>query len=227
MEKNAIIYGQEFEYCFIEDKGYLELEVFKGPRLNPLSFDFSSQLYHHQQMNYSKHKEPLAKAMGFAKNPNPHIIDLTLGSAGDALILLSMGARVTGIEMNPVIFRLLENALERAQMSKEQSVKEMSSHLTIVHDHSMDFLEQTDETFDVAYLDPMFELSEKKSLPPKKMQIMRDLISHTPFFDAKIICLAKEHGVRRVVIKRPLKGKELFPGVVGTVKGKTVRYDIY
>jgi len=53
----------------------------------------------------------LGKAVGIKKNLK--VCDLTLGLAQDSLKLVFLGAQVTGIEQNPWVFALVENALER------------------------------------------------------------------------------------------------------------------
>ena len=147
--------------------------------------------------------------------PRITILDATAGLGVDGLALARCGALVTLVEREPVLWALLQNLLSR-----------IGGHeITLLLDDCHRVLEAAD-SFDVVYFDPMFGHRAKSALPGKRMQYLAELLRNTEPFDESLIELAKNRARSRVVLKRRAKappvGKPDW-----TIKGRTVRYDVY
>lgn len=205
-------------YYFEEDAGVLTL-CKVGAKDSGLSIDFSAEVKEFIRQKISPSKDLLAKAVGFKKNLK--IADLTLGMAQDALKLAYFGAQVTGVESQPWVFALLENALLRAQevpaalnLSLVQGdAREVFK--TLIHDH------------EVFYIDPMFS-HKRKALPKKAMQYLAEIAGESDEAAFGEIILQLQSLKKRAVVKRADKAP-LLCGLkpLRQVKGKLVRFDIY
>jgi 16S rRNA (guanine1516-N2)-methyltransferase len=161
----------------------------------------------------------LARATGVRRGMK--ICDLTLGLAGDALKLVYLGAEVTGVEQQPWIFQLVENALER--------VKDLEAgrKLKIRLGSSLELIDELLKDHDVFYLDPMFN-HKRSALPKKGMQYLAEIAEEADeealAVMMKKIIVAKKRLVVKRALKAPLLG-ELKPS--RQILGKIVRFDVY
>lgn len=169
------------------------------------------------------------RALGLKEKPG-RIFDATAGFGQDTLMMLSIGAPVTAIERSPVVFAVLEDAVQRAK-KEEESLRDKFSRLKLVRAESLEFLSKVsaDQAPDVIYLDPMFDKPKKTAKSPKDMQLLQELLGHPPGAEEELALLeqAIKTAIDRVVVKRPLKAKALKPGVTHSYKGQSVRYDVY
>ena len=182
--------------------------------------DFNEALKRLSRQRLSAKKDLLARSVGLDKNPGARILDATLGLGKDAFHLAYLGANVVGVERDPVPFILVESALKNAP------VDAIKGSIECHFGRTEEFLEEAELQFDALYLDPMFEDIEKKSLPKKEMQFLRSR-QREKGGETEIIERALRKGIERIVVKRPLKGSELYPGPKMKLIGKMIRYDIY
>ena len=82
-------------------------------------------------------------------------------------------------------------------------------------------------SWDVLYLDPMFDKPKKTAKSPKPMQLLQALLTETDDLRA-LLEAALKHPGKRIVVKLPLKGEPLT-NIKATRKytGQSIRYDVY
>jgi 16S rRNA (guanine1516-N2)-methyltransferase len=179
--------------------------------------------------------------MGLKAGFTPSILDTTAGLAGDAFILANLGCPVMLIERSPIVFLLIENAVERASLSDNfQSVLKKGFHL--INRDANDYIKEqlTKKTIvsnkgnhdkvsppDVIYIDPMYPERKKSALVKKDMQILQRLHGKDDN-NAELLENAVLYAKKRVVVKRPLHAETINNRVPNTcIKSKKTRYDIY
>jgi 16S rRNA (guanine1516-N2)-methyltransferase len=161
--------------------------------------------------------DPIKKAIGFKKDQQLKVLDLTGGLFRDAFHMASMGCDVTA----------LEEVEDLAKAYQELLKVEPVSNLEIQHTSSEDYLSGVSEgQYDVAYYDPMFPEKKKSALPGKEAQFLQSVaLAKTQEQEEELLslCLSK---FKRVVVKRPLRAEALLKPS-HSIKGKSVRFDVY
>lgn len=191
--------------------------LYRDAELGNLCMDILSDTVNYQRKSHRGKQELIAKAMGLGKG-NRLIHDATFGLGQDAIFLASLGAKVSATERQPIIWLLMADALERAQLPIE-----------LIWADSLEWMSQDFENRqrpEVVYLDPMFPHKKKSALPRKEMQIFRKLAGDDLDAD-QLFTRAIQFARDRVVVKRPLKAPDLASGKVHSFEGTTVRYDVY
>ena len=169
--------------------------------------------------NFSS-KQPLLRALAPARGGT--VIDATAGLAGDSLRLAMIADRVIAIERNPVVYALLVSALHAA---KSGSLA-MAGKIEPRFGDATELIPQLPAA-DVIFIDPMFPAKRKRSaLPPKAVRILRKIVGDD-MDDAQLLSVARQHALRRVVVKRPLHAPPLASDHVALHEGKVVRYEVY
>lgn len=198
-------------------------------KFNPIYFDFIKYWKHHQRQKYSLRQEPLAKALGLKKNTTVTVWDLTAGTGKDAILILYWGARVLSFERSPVVAALLQDSIRLAQTAQELSLpRALKERFVFLPIDPRDGFPQEITPPEAIYLDPMYapKLKKRKAVSRKEMRIFLEVVGNDP--DSKdLFQWAARKGAKRVVVKRPLKGEDLFPNPTITFKGKSTRYDVY
>jgi len=165
-------------------------------------------------------KQPLLRALAPARGGT--VIDATAGLAGDSLRLAMIADRVIAIERNPVVYALLVSALHTA---KSASLT-MAGKIEPRFGDAINLIPQLPAA-DVIFIDPMFPAKRKHSaLPPKSVRILRKIVGDD-MDDAQLLSVARQHALRRVVVKRPLHAPPLASDHVALHEGKVVRYEVY
>ena len=206
------------------------VELFDSELNTTISIDFLNGPLAHRQQFGGGRGQAIAKAMGLKSGITPVILDTTAGLAGDAFVLASLGCPITLIERSPIIFALIEDAVERASLSEKfQRIIEQGFN-TISADAS-DFITQqlaTDSPKpDVIYIDPMYPDRKKSALVKKDMQILQRLHGNNDT-SSQLFKNALLYAKKRVVVKRPLHAETISQKVPNTcIKSKKTRYDIY
>ena len=206
-----------WDYYFVIENGILKV---RNPRWGPrfvIELDLQKEVDRIRNQKRSFKKDLLCRSLGYKGEKDFRVIDGSLGLAKDALHLVSFGIHVLGCEINPAPFCLVEEALNRCQLQKFLEIQPVDS---------LQWIRQSSEKFHSLYLDPMFEDIKTKSAPKKNMAFLRDRTKGV-FGVREIVFQALEKGVRRVVIKRPLRGKYLCGKPNFMYKGRLVRYDVY
>ena len=190
--------------------------VVTDPDGNKFSINFAEN-----KVNYSKKKgglksEPIARALGSGRY-GMRVLDLSAGLGIDAVFLAQMGFQVTAVERNPLIYLCLQNAIEQSPIEG----------LRFQFAQSIAFLSSTDEDYDVVYFDPMFPEKRKSALPRQEMVFFKHLVGADDDASKVLKAAIGLNGIKRVVVKRPLKAPYLDSKPVACIEGKLIRFDIY
>ncbi|MDD2840293.1 MAG: class I SAM-dependent methyltransferase [Rickettsiales bacterium] len=188
----------------------------------PFSIDFLNKelLRRKDQKN-----QEIIKAIGIKNDYKPRVLDTTAGLGRDSFILANFGCKVVMLERNPVIYLLLNNAIENAALNS--SLKNIISNLRLVNENSIDYLQNLKDEFDVIYVDPMFPKTNKSRLVKKDMQIFREIVGDD-IDSRRLFELALKQNVKRVVVKRMKKSSYLLDKKPSfEINGSVTRFDVY
>lgn len=213
-------------YRLIATSDYLALENTKAN--SPLFYiDFLCKKTRYRIKQASLRKEWLARAIGFKPQAHPKIIDATAGLGQDSLILAALGFEITLLERSEPLYRLLQNAIQRAKQDTEMAP--IAGRLTLIQTDAREWLSQLEDEQkpDVIYLDPMFPERKKSAQVKREMQILQSLLGKEEGSD-DLLKMAITCALSRVVVKRP----RLAPYLAALapsfqIRGKTSRFDIY
>ena len=186
------------------------------PGFLPLSVDFSRQTV--QKRRDAGKKQGLVRAC--KPTQGMRIIDATAGWGRDAAVLASFGAVVLMLERQPMMAALLADGL--ARHSSNENFK-----LSLLYTDAKHYLMTLAEADypDVIYIDPMHPTRQKSALVKKDMQALQQLIGSDDDVSA-LLQLAMKRTSNRVVVKWPQRLPALLNPDL-SVRGKTVRFDIY
>ena len=151
------------------------------------------------------------------------MLDATAGLGRDSALLAASGCRVVSLERAPLLHALLQDAIARAAHLP------FTRHMQLQQADAIGFLQASDQTFDVIYLDPMFADQTGKAQVKKELMWMRQLLAvPAPEEEQMLLHLARQKAGRRVVVKRAAKAQPLANvAPTASIKGKAVRFDIY
>jgi 16S rRNA (guanine1516-N2)-methyltransferase len=171
-------------------------------------------------------KSPLAKAIGLRRHPDSSVLDTTCGLGRDSATLAALGCAVTSLERHPVLFALLQDALERARNTNTPPAW-LAYWRTNIHADAIRWLERKvmAPAFDVIYIDPMFESARRKARPQKALAWLGELVGGDTDV-AELLLRARERAGRQVVVKQHARSAPLARAD-RTVEGKAIRFDIY
>jgi 16S rRNA (guanine1516-N2)-methyltransferase len=167
----------------------------------------------------------LARAVGLKPGDAPFVVDATAGLGRDAMLLASLGARVTLVERSPAVFALLEKAIAQAR-DAGGALGQAAAGLTLTHGDAIELLPGLAP--DVVTVDPMHPLRPGAALVKKEMRELRELVGADPDA-AELMEAALASARKRVVLKWPLRAPPP-PGLRAPshqIIGKTVRYDVF
>ena len=211
------------------------IELFDTQLNTSISIDFTKGALAHRQQFGGGRGQAIAKAIGLKSGVTPRVLDATAGLAGDAFVLATLGCPMTLIERSPVLFALIEDAIERASLSDSfQPI--LANGFDIINADANDYIEQSITSGsappDVIYIDPMFPERKKSALVKKDMQILQRL--HQQDTDdadrenALLLANALRFARKRVVVKRPIHAPTISDKKPNTsIKSKKTRYDVY
>lgn len=161
------------------------------------------------------------RAVGLNKFSDLTLLDATAGLARDAFIFAKLGAKVTMLERNPTLARLIEAALENLN---DEILKQ---NLQFIFTDAITYLQSSDIAYDVIYLDPMFSDVDKRAKVKKDMQMLHELIGENEDADL-LLPLALSKAKKRVVVKRHKTSPFLNNQKPShQIIGKSTRYDVY
>lgn len=210
------------------DHGYrLELNLIAADYGN-IFVDFGKGAIAYRRRHNNSRRQPLAKAVGIKGSKPITIIDATAGLGRDAFVLSTMGCRLRLIERSVIIGALLENGIENARSNNNNFALFKDNMQLSIGDaqHLIPTLCQT-HSADVIFLDPMYPHRSKSALVKKEMRTLRCLVGDDA--DAgKLLAVALQHAVNRVVVKRPRTAPTLKgPAPTHHIQSKNTRYDVY
>lgn len=159
------------------------------------------------------------------------VIDATCGTGADTLFLLALGFKVIAFEINPLLFLFLKH--------QERLLKSVYSNISL-EIHLGDFKNYISKKCfaDCFYFDPMYDQGEMSKVKDRKARPRKEIIAldhilanrnlHPSSGNSKLdLEFALAQNFKRVVVKRPIKGREIQKGVNSTFKGKSTRFDLY
>lgn len=210
------------------------IELFDTQLNTEISIDFVHGSLAHRQQFGGGRGQAICKAMGLKSGVTPSILDTTAGLAGDAFVLATLGCPVTLLERSPILFALIDNAVERASLTDNfQTIINQGFHIKNcdANDYIKEQLGNNDATPDnqpdVIYIDPMYPERKKSALVKKDMQILQRLHGQDDNA-AELLNNALRYAKKRVVVKRPIQAETLNDKKPNTcIKSKKTRYDIY
>lgn len=187
----------------------------------PFSIDFADYLKH---ANLGQGGRRLLYKAVKIKNSDT-ILDATGGWARDAVYLAQQGLKVKLIEQTDVVFRLLEDAYQRALADPD--IAPIIARIELIHADACALLRKG-LRHKIIYLDPMFPERSKSAKVKKDLQILQSLPETHQGNPEELFLLAREHAEERVVVKRPITAPFLAEARPDfQYKGKTVRFDVY
>ena len=202
----------------------LELSKLDEPKLGAICVDFVDGATAHRRKFGGGRGQDIAKAVGLKHGFTPKVLDATAGLGRDAFVLATLGCEVTMMERMPIVAALLEDGLERAQLSSE--VNDIAQRMSLIHASSIQNMTLAQQP-DVIYLDPMYPHREKSAAVKKEMRVFQSLVGEDLDADsllAPALALAKY----RVVVKRPSYAPPLAGKAPSTsIKMKKNRFDVY
>jgi 16S rRNA (guanine1516-N2)-methyltransferase len=211
------------------------VELYDRQLNTTISIDFLQGSLAHRQQFGGGRGQAIAKAVGLKSGSTPTVLDATAGMAGDAYVLATLGCPITLIERSPVIFALIENAIERASLNdsflpiSNQGFKAINCDAREYISKRLDTNDNTNRPAapDVIYIDPMYPERKKSALVKKDMQILQRLHGDDEGAE-ELLEIALQYAKKRVVVKRPVHAPPLSNRKTSTdVKSKKTRYDIY
>lgn len=196
-----------------------------------LHVDFVSGAQAHRRKYGGGKSQLIAKAIGIKPKIFPSVLDLTAGLGKDAFVLASLGCRVTLVERNALVFKALEEGLQRASdyaRTEDPELQQILARMVLVNSDSLSYLQQNQTVEEqVIYLDPMFP-ERKKSAAVKKDMVMLQEIVGADDDSEQLFQQALQADVCRIVVKRPKLAPPLGhtkPPLV--FQGQSSRFDVY
>jgi hypothetical protein len=157
------------------------------------------------------------------KKKGLNILDCTGGFARDSAIISSIGNTVTLIENNPVIMRVLNDAISRIRSTV---VKNIFSNITTKFGDCINFIRTTNRKYDYIYFDFMFNVN-KSALPSKKEQFLRKIVHNNVYRNQNIIHEVLQRVGCKVIIKEHAKSNDYkHLDIINTYKEKVVKYHL-
>ena len=154
------------------------VELYDRQLNTSISIDFLKGPLAHRQQFGGGRGQAIAKAIGMRSGVTPRVLDTTAGMAGDAFVLATLGCSITLLERSPIIFALIEDAVQRASLN-ESFTEILEQGFNIVNREAGDYIAEQIEDGgtapDVIYIDPMYPQKKKSALVKKDMQILQRL----------------------------------------------------
>lgn len=201
----------------------LALHDLDATAAKPTIVDFSSSQLESRASD-SLSQQNLIKALGVKKYPHPTVLDGMAGLGKDAYLMAMAGCQVHMLEKSKLVYSLLNDGLVRLQQLDFESLGRGSLNLEFG-----DFLDARPaaQQYDVVYLDPMYQSSNRKSKAKRDIERLQRLLGKEENEDSLLahgLLLAK----RRVIVKRA-KNAPLFAAKKPdfNYKGSSARFDVY
>jgi 16S rRNA (guanine1516-N2)-methyltransferase len=221
-------YSQEFDYLLCITPHRLELRKSGKPVQGPVFADFVTGPSGYRIAHTTRHRLPLARAVGLVKETVTRVIDATAGLGRDGLVLAKLGCQVHMLERSAIVAALLRDGLERAK-SVPILAALIHERIRLKQVDAIPYLEylSTEARPDSIYLDPMYPRCAGSALVKKEMRVLRDINGEDQDAEA-LLRAALVQAKRRVVVKRARLAQTLGGSPPSmSIAGKTTRYDIY
>ena len=157
------------------------------------------------------------------KSGHSRVLDCTGGFARDSAIISSLGNSVTMIEENPLIMKVLKDAICRI---KNNNIGLIFKKITIKLGNCLDYIKTTNKVFDYIYFDFMFN-TKKNALPSKREQFLRMITSNNIDINRDIIKEVLQRVGCKVIIKEHVKSNDYqHLDIINTYKERIVKYHL-
>ena len=167
-------------------------------------------------------KQPLARAVG---RQSERVLDLTSGFGSDTTLLAGMGFQVECRERHPIVYALLQDALQRAASHALYS-EVLTNNIRLQFGDAKEVGSSFLRAFDAVYVDPMYPPKKSKAAPPRRAQLLQ-MIAGEDLDQQELFLWVREHA-KRMVVKRP---KHASPALEEAphhqVESKMVRWDVW
>ena len=215
----------DYDYILVLTPDYLGLQETRDKKWHPFYIDFLAGKMRYRAKEASRGNELIAHAIGMKQDSSSLIVDATAGLGRDSFILATLGFRLVMLEKSPILYHLLQNALQRARLQND--IKPIIGRLDLRHADALTWIKQTDLQPDVIYLDPMFPPRKKAASVKKEMVILHNLLG-TDDNSEELLLAALACAIKRVVVKRSkLSGHLAKQHPSFSLMGKSSRFDIY
>ena len=201
-----------------------QLELFSTELNQSIVVDFTSNDIQNK-INPQKAKPAIVKAIEGRNNQPLNILDGTAGLGSDSFVIAARGHKVIAIEKSKIVYTLLLDGLNRAKNS--ESIYKFANNISLYNFDTESYLSQTQEIFDVIYLDPMFPERKKSAKVKKGMQTLQLLLGHSNSDENNLFNLAFNKS-KKLIIKRAVNNPYFADKKpTNSLKGKSNRFDIY
>jgi len=196
----------------------------------PVTIDFANPAMEYRRKGGQN--ELLGRAVGVRKGRDLSVFDATAGLGRDAFVLADLGCRVLMKERSPALAWLLGQALDSADISASEHVREAAKRMQVQSGDSR-LCRVPDGA--VIYLDPMFPERRNNAAVKKDLAVLQALHGSdntcnelSEDSNEQLFLWALEQPTPRIVVKRPLKAPALARKKPShAVSGKAVRFDVY
>ena len=189
--KNVLEYKREnaIDFFYIIDKNN-QLKIYDGEEM----FFFHPAMSKVRQKNLKDgQRDHLIESI--EPKGNEKVLDLTLGLGSEALLMAKFlpEGKVIGIEASVHIFRIVSYGLKNYPFQYEW-LNQAASRIEVINMNMKDYLERAeDNSYDVVYCDPMFDVPIMKSdsLNPIRRFASYDTVDDNDFKNMKRVSLDK------------------------------------
>ena len=223
---------EESSYALFEKNS--SIGIYSKKEAMEFLLDFRKKSFIQRIESELSSKDPLLRAIG---KTTKTIFDMTMGFAKDAALLAASGREVWACEKNPIVFAMVEQALENISSARnsitfsqeEKSIfSKIHSSLHIYKGDSSQCLRSKMERdyFDAVYIDSMFSYSKKLRKKSKEVELLKTLVEKG---DRKELFLhGKVYAKKRIVVKRSLKEVVDYPQKPSfQVKARSHCFDVF
>ena len=198
-------------YGFIYSASRSYVLPIEKKRTNPILCKFPSHTKIPRSTNLLKSMKGVSKGAT--------ILDATGGFGKDAFEIASQYDSIKIAEKVPWVHYLLK-----------EGIQDLSQESGVFSGLQLELLDSTEllanESFDVIYLDPMFDTKLKKSESKKDIQLLKECLPDQQ--DNNLLLVALESARNRVIVKRHPKLDYLLGKKPNfSITSKLIRYDIY
>lgn len=217
------------DFFFVVAPHYLGLQVANEKMQRPFFIDFTHGTQFYRREHATLKSEMIARSLGVKPNDNALIVDATAGLGKDGFILAALGFRTILLERSPILYLLLKDAIERANL--HTLTQPATQRLQLFHTDSVQWLNayptSSAEPISVVYLDPMFPPRQKSAAVKKDLSLLQRLLPEA-FDQEQLLSAALACATKRVVVKRPRLAAplaDLKPH--HSLVGNSSRFDVY
>ena len=182
-----------------------------------------------ERIRHNTKKPLLIQAVFGRQKQPPTVIDATCGLGLDTLTLASYGCQIVALEKEFLLYKLLKDALLRAQ--QHPFLSSFISNIHLYHKEATSHLEHAE----VILLDPMFGEIGKSRLVKRKMRYLQEFFSNDEREctsnlknDLLLFEWAKQYATKKTVVKRAKLNPTISQSTPShQIHGKSNRFDCY